>query len=265
MPLLSIIISIPIISCSSDDDGNGFDTNSIIGSWYGTRTYYNPVGGTKYQYLTVEFMANGMGNSTYEIPASSTYASFTYSVNGNIIQCQGFCASTSDDEVEAEKFNLTLKIKGDRLLPQGRYAHFILTRDGSVMTNGDGNEVTDKTDEFNEFDETDENWQNFKTLKGTSWTLEEIRSNEHIPSGYYEYLGETITFGNEYLGKAINAYGEIYSKFGEYKYYTSSFSGYGKWTIENDESIGFYLNSETSNASESQIGAYVEALKCGGK
>lgn len=254
-------------SCSSDDDESSF--SDIIGTWSGTYTYYNPVGGQKYQYLTIWFYENGTGELEYESPTSSSFASFIYSVAGNVVMCQGAWAN-SDADYDVN-FAMTLRIDGDRLIPQDRYSAFILTRDGSIVTDSSGivsdnnNSNEDSGPGEGEVNESDENKKSFYSLKGTSWTLEEMRSNKTIPSGYYKYIGETLTFSGEYLGEAINAYGEKSSNFGKYKFYSSSFSGYGIWMIEKDGSLGFYLNEKTNNTTSAKIGGYCAALACGGK
>lgn len=129
---------ITLSSCSSDED---FDTTTITGTWYGTRTYHNPASGTKYQYLTITFEDNGTGSLEYEAPTSYSAAKFTYSIKNDIITCNGAYANT--DGVVEDDFKMTLKIEGDRLIPLDRYNVFILTRDNSVITDSDGNEVID--------------------------------------------------------------------------------------------------------------------------
>ncbi len=75
-------------------------------------------------------------------PVSETYGSFNYSVSDNTISCSGYRSSGDG----TEEFQMFLEIHGDRLIPIDKYTQFILTRDGSVVTNGDGDEVIDKSD-----------------------------------------------------------------------------------------------------------------------
>lgn len=131
-----------MLSCGDDNESN--DLSQIIGSWYGTHSYYNPAGGTKYQYLTVSFDSNGLGSLEYESPVSISFANFTYSVQRNIIKCQGAYANSDGDW--GSDFDMSLRIEGDRLIPIDRYTSFILTRDGSVETGGDGDEVIDDSE-----------------------------------------------------------------------------------------------------------------------
>lgn len=139
--LLVIIVALTIGACNDKNEPND---NSIIGSWYGTRTYYNPVGGTKYQYISMSFETNGTGTLEYESPVSYAVAKFVYKINGNKITCNGAYANTYGD-VESD-FAMTLAIEGDRLIPINKYQQFILTRDNSIITDGDGNEIIDQSD-----------------------------------------------------------------------------------------------------------------------
>lgn len=145
LKLLSLVISAIMLvcfcGCDSDDDSLYDD---IVGSWYGTRAYYNPVGGTKYQYLTVRFESNGTGSLEYEAPTSYSAARFTYSVNGSLIRCKGAYANTYGD-IDGD-FTLDLRIEGNRLIPVNLYNFFILTKDNSVITDGDGNELANGVD-----------------------------------------------------------------------------------------------------------------------
>lgn len=135
--LFIFIACVPLVSCGGDDEP---DYNDIVGSWYGTRSYYNSVGGTKYQYLTVRFNADKTGSLEYEGPTSVSIGYFSYSISGKTITCKGVWASSLGDA--DSNFTFTLDIQGDRLKPTSLYTYFILTRDGSVVTDGDGNEVT---------------------------------------------------------------------------------------------------------------------------
>ena len=165
-------------SCSSDDDESSF--SDIIGTWSGTYTYYNPVGGQKYQYLTIWFYENGTGELEYESPTSSSFASFIYSVAGNVITCQGAWAN-SDADYDVN-FAMTLRIEGDRLIPQDRYSTFILTRDGSIVTDSSGNEVVD----------------NSSLLKGVWVSTDGTTVTEFFTSTYDEYVLDR-PFGSSYV------------------------------------------------------------------
>lgn len=134
-----------LTSCNSDEDTEGApDSPQIIGSWSGTQVYENPVSGTKSKHLEVTFSTDITGELTYEGVSTYSYGKFTYSISGNTISCNGVWASSNED-VDTD-FGMSLRIEGDRLIPIDRYQGFILTRDGSVVTNGNGAEIVDNSD-----------------------------------------------------------------------------------------------------------------------
>ncbi len=138
---LLMLLPLLIDSCEVESSDADYD---IVGAWYGIHSYYNPVGGTKFQYLTIEFRDDYTGNLSYESPVSYSAAFFRYSISNGIITCKGSSANTYGDITE--DFSLTLRIDDDRLLPQNKYTNFILTRDGSVETDGYGEEIIDKSE-----------------------------------------------------------------------------------------------------------------------
>lgn len=134
--ILYAIFTTVLVSCGDDDESL---MSNIVGNWSGTVAYYNPVGGAKYQYLSVDFYENGTGKLEYEAPQSMSLGYFSYSVARNKVSVQGGWGSSYGD-VDSD-FYLTFNIEGDRLIPVEKYTNFILTRDGSVMTNTKGQEV----------------------------------------------------------------------------------------------------------------------------
>lgn len=134
--ILYAIFTTVLVSCGDDDESL---MSNIVGNWSGTVAYYNPVGGAKYQYLSVDFYENGTGKLEYEAPQSMSLGYFSYSVTRNKVSVQGGWGSSYGD-VDSD-FYLTFNIEGDRLIPVEKYTNFILTRDGSVMTNTKGQEV----------------------------------------------------------------------------------------------------------------------------
>lgn len=140
-----------ISACEKSEDIYPYD---IVGSWKGTRTYNNPVGGIKYQYLYLDFYDDGTGKMEYESPVSYSIAYFEYSVSSNIVRCKGAYADTYGDV--ASDFQMTLTLEGDRLIPNDRFPDFILTKDGSVITDGNGEEIKDPSDEESEDKVNDE-------------------------------------------------------------------------------------------------------------
>lgn len=141
-----LVVIVAVLGFTSCSDNFGFDEkNDIIGIWYGTNSYYNPVSGTKFRYLTIEFNENQTGKMEFEGPTSYKYAFFTWSVSNDIINCNGASANI-DGDVDTS-FSLSLRIEGNRLIPQNLYSYFILTRDNSVETNsGSGEEVVDNSE-----------------------------------------------------------------------------------------------------------------------
>lgn len=154
----SVIVFMVLIlfgGCNKEDNN---DISMVEGKWYGIRSYYNPVGGTKYQYLTITFNANKTGELEYESPVSYAISYFTYSIKGNKIYCYGVKADTYEDN--AYEYTLELEIVGDRLYPKTQYQYFILTKDGSVVTDGDGNEIKNNNDQGDNDNQSEANEKN---------------------------------------------------------------------------------------------------------
>lgn len=190
-----VALSVIVVACGDSDSEPG--ASSIVGSWYGTNTYDNPAGGLKTRSLSVVFNSDGSGSMEYEAPTLYSAAYFSYFVSGNNIHCVGAYANTTGDV--NEDFEWTLEIQGDRIIPQDKFTSFILTRDGSVTTNGSGSEVVDKSN----------------LLKGvwvhtTGETV--IRFNE---STYDEYV-LSEPFGKSYSSHTENDY--------SYNSYSNSFT-----------------------------------------
>lgn len=187
--ILSLFLICLLFGCSNEEP----IPSNIIGTWYGTRSYVNPVSGTKYQYLTVTFNQDKTGKMEYESPVSYSIAYFTYSISSNTIKCNGSWASTYGDV--AEDFTTSFKIKDDRLIPQDKYDQFILTKDNSVMTDGNGNEVIDQ------FELLQGVWINtngytvvkFNSSTYKEWVLSSKNSNE------YDFVDE-----DDYSYDAVN-------------------------------------------------------------
>ncbi len=144
--LFLVLIPIFITSCSKDDI-QSISSKDIIGSWYGTFTYENPASGTKYQYLTMQFNEDETGEFEYKGPTQCTVASFNYSINGHTVKCEGYECQIGG---EVKDFNMSLKYEGDRLIPVNKLTKFILTRDGSIIT--DQNGIVGETDPEDELD-----------------------------------------------------------------------------------------------------------------
>lgn len=137
----ALLCIIAIISCMSCSD-TSMSSNDIQGTWKGIRTYVNPVGGRKYVYLTMEFGEDKIGTLEYITPTFIGEGIFDYNVSGKTINCRGAYANTNG-EVD-EDFSISFKTEGDRLITDDFLGCFILTRDGSVITNVDGTEFTEE-------------------------------------------------------------------------------------------------------------------------
>ena len=142
LSLLLIFTSFTFSSCS-DNSEPSYSSFEITGTWTGTRAYYNPAAGYKYQYLYVTFNSDGTGKIEYEAPNSYSIGYFTYSIAGNRISCLG-ARGISTGDIDPD-FRMEMEIRGDRIIPLDKYTVFILTKDGSVITDGDGNEVIDQS------------------------------------------------------------------------------------------------------------------------
>lgn len=140
--IVAVVSLLACWSCSDDSEPTG----GLEGSWYGTRVHYNPASGSKYQYLTVRFESDGSGSSEYEGPTVYGVAKFAYKVKGGVVQCRGVYASSSGES--DEEFEMDLRMEGDRLIPLNKYTQFILTRDNSVLTDGNGNEIVDQSEQL---------------------------------------------------------------------------------------------------------------------
>lgn len=134
--LMSAIL--PFTSCDKEDE----PIADITGNWSGESRYYNPASGTKSQYLSIDFFKDGTGELSYEAPTSSSIAYFTYNISGSMIHCSGSWGSLSDGSIDTN-FQLNIRIDEDRLIPLDRFKNFILTRDGSIITTLEGEEIID--------------------------------------------------------------------------------------------------------------------------
>lgn len=131
-------LAMGMTACSDEDSGK--NSSDIIGTWFGERSYENPVGGTKWTYLTLTFNVDGSGQADYESPAYVKYGRFTWKDSKGKVACKGILGSASTDgdiDVDTE-FNLTLVLEGRVLrVVEGSFPGFVLTRDGSSVPNPD--------------------------------------------------------------------------------------------------------------------------------
>lgn len=142
----AILVSIILMFLSSCSQMHEDDyASEIVGSWSGTYTYYNPVGGQKYVYLYLTFYEDNGGKLECEHVNDYSVAYFQWNVKGDKVYCRGARATISGD-LDSD-FEMSLQINGLRLIPLDRYSNFILTKDGSVVTNDKG-EVIDHMNEL---------------------------------------------------------------------------------------------------------------------
>lgn len=132
-----MLFAVLAASCGKDEP-DGMSKADLLGNWYGTR-YYNNNGNIKYQYFTLKLNSDKTGSMEYEAPTSYSTAYFKWKVSGDRVVCKGAFANTSGDV--SDDYTLECRIENDRLIPIGTYSFFILTKDNSVMTDGEGNEV----------------------------------------------------------------------------------------------------------------------------
>lgn len=142
---IAAILLVATTSCSDNDEPDSVDYESLSGVWYGTRCYNNN-GAVKYQNITLTLNQDKTGSMEYESDVSFSAARFTWSISGDRLICQGAYASTSGDI--SGSYNLECRIEKDRLYPTGQFSYFILTKDNSVMTDGEGNEIASAEDQL---------------------------------------------------------------------------------------------------------------------
>lgn len=205
MVMTVLCLAVCLYGCSDDDDE--YIPSDLVGNWSGTHSYYNPVGGTKYQYLYIDFYSDGTGMLEYEAPTSYSCAYFEYGVSGNSVVCNGAYASTSGDM--SERFNLTLVRSGDTLIPQGQFSLFILTRDGSITTDGNGNIVGSGNVEDNDDDDEPD------TPGNPSKSYFDILTSSNI--GWWDSKNNLFLFSTD--GRVVH-YEMSSKKYGSYGYLT---------------------------------------------
>ena len=143
MMLIAVILTVVTSSCSDSDDIT--DKSALVGNWYGTRCYVNN-GTVKYQYFTLTLNSDNTGSMEYEAPSSLSLARFTWSVKGGKLICKGAYGNSDGDM--SGNYTLECNIEKDRLRPIGQFSIFILTKDNSIMTDSNGNEIASAEDQL---------------------------------------------------------------------------------------------------------------------
>lgn len=141
--LYLLVFGLILCSFKCTDDEEEFVDQRVVGTWYGKYSYNNPVTGVNYRYLMVTFNNDNTGILEYESPLGLGVGSFVWTTSKNQVSC--YDGGYVDYEGVASAFSMKLRIEGDRLIPEDRFTSFILTRDGSVETDVDGNEIVDNS------------------------------------------------------------------------------------------------------------------------
>lgn len=217
-----LIILLTVSACTGDEP----DYEDLSGTWYGTRLYINN-GAVKYQYITLTLNQDKTGSMEYESPASFSAARFTWKISGDRLICDGAYADTYGDVTG--NYNLECRIEKDRLYPVGQFSSFILTKDNSVMTDGEGNEIASAEDQASML-------QNVWVLTDKTVVV------EFFPGGSYD----------EYFLSYPGA--DIYTKYstGEYRFSPMAKTltvGSTQWNVETLDSENLVLRNGTNTLS----------------
>lgn len=143
--LYLLVFGLILCSFKCTDDEEELVDQRVVGTWYGKRSYNNPAAGIRYQYLMVTFNNDNTGTLEYESPLGLGVGSFVWTTSKNQVSCYNGAYVNYEGVVESD-FSMKLRIEGDRLIPEDKFTSFILTRDGSVETDGNGNEIIDYSD-----------------------------------------------------------------------------------------------------------------------
>ena len=143
--LYLLVFGLILCSFKCTDDEEELVDQRVVGTWYGKRSYNNPAAGIRYQYLMVAFNNDNTGTLEYESPLGLGVGSFVWTTSKNQVSCYNGAYVNYEGVVESD-FSMKLRIEGDRLIPEDKFTSFILTRDGSVETDGNGNEIIDYSD-----------------------------------------------------------------------------------------------------------------------
>ena len=138
--LFAIFVCMNFNSC----DDELYVPENLVGNWSGK---YHDDRGTAY--LNVDFFSDSSGELYLESPTEAfTQVYFNFSVSDNIVKCKGAYASTMGDVGVGKDFSITFQLKDDCLIPIDKYEWFILTQNGSIETNMNGDIVKDQSKEL---------------------------------------------------------------------------------------------------------------------
>lgn len=103
-------------SSCSDDDGPASDISWLVNEWWiGEHTYYNPVSGTKTNYVYFKFLDNGRGEYALETQTNYVEGYFRYHISGNTISCTGITGGTDGGFDTSWSATLTISDNRDTL------------------------------------------------------------------------------------------------------------------------------------------------------
>lgn len=136
-----VVLFASILSLTSCGDEKFNVPENLIGTWKGISH-----GDTGTAYLTVSFGSDMTGELELEYPTGSNLAYFEYTVSGYSITCKGTSANTNGST--NNNFSMTFQLENDRLIPQNQWTQFILTKDGSIETNVNGDIVSDQSEQL---------------------------------------------------------------------------------------------------------------------
>ena len=137
MMLLSAIL---VIGCGSDDDDNNRGQSvpqGLLGTWGGSKTI-STTGSERS--LMVTFKSDMTGDLTYESNSYYRYATFFYTVNGNIVNCNGVMAG--EDGNVNENWSMSFEYHENYLQPLDAYIDITLY---PAWSGGDDNYDSDDT------------------------------------------------------------------------------------------------------------------------
>lgn len=186
-PILLCVSIIGLFIASCDKNEDKYVPEYLLGTWTGQS---HESRGTAY--LSVTFNADLTGEYNLETPSGAySYAYFTYTVSGNEVICRGAEASSIGGESLSDDWVQTFRLEDDKLYPTHHHEQFILTKDGSVETDSNGEPVTDRSDLLQSvwINESGESILHFKNgEEGIEYTLSEPYSDTAVWAVSFDYF-----------------------------------------------------------------------------
>lgn len=195
-----IALFVSILSLASCENEDSHVPENLIGTWIGI---CHEDRGTAY--LTVSFKSDLTGEIELESPSEAfTIAYFEYSVSDNNIICKGASAGTIGEGANSN-FSITFQWEDNRLIPLNQWNYFILTKDGSIETNINGDIVSDQSKQLQGvwISEAGSFVMYFKDSENvTQYGLYEPYSNKFVSALGFQYVysykrSELDLYGND--------------------------------------------------------------------